>query len=105
MGGQGIRLEPVGSTEGIEGSLDMLDLQLLPKGQLMNDVGHVGVLWLCGRTVCGDMEVSGNFINIEFTLEAAAVTVVKGHLHRVVYVAHLVPTHLILDIQTHQITV
>lgn len=41
------------------------------------------------------------FINTELPFEAASVAVVKRHLHWILYVAHFMPPHLILDVQTH----
>lgn len=40
-------------------------------------------------------------VDSELPLKATAVAVVERNLHRVVYVAHLVSTHLILDVQAH----
>lgn len=34
------------------------NLKLVPEGEFMNDVGHVGVLRLRCGAVCGDVEVS-----------------------------------------------
>lgn len=41
------------------------------------------------------------FVDGELALEAAALSLVQRNLHGVVYVAHLMAPHFILDVQTH----
>lgn len=45
--------------------------------------------------------VTAHFVDGELSLEATAIPLVEGDLHGVVYVAHLVSAHLVLDVQTH----
>lgn len=105
VGGEGVGGESVCSPKSIESAVDVLDLQRVPKRELVDDVGHVWILGLSCGAVRGHVEVARNLIDAELALEAAASPAVEWDLHGVVDMAHLVPTHLILDVQPHQLAV
>lgn len=61
--------------------MDVVDLQRVPKGELVDDMGHVRVLRLGCGAVCGHVEVARDLVDAELPLEAAAHPVVQRDLH------------------------